>query len=63
MATLDLPTIFDKVLAETKQSRFYLIGHSMGTTVPFAFLSKNHTYDDKVRTLIPIILRKAGTPE
>lgn len=49
MAELDLPTVFDKVLNETQQEKFYLIGHSMGSTVPFSFLSGNHSYDDKVR--------------
>lgn len=49
MAEVDLPCVIDKVLTETGQSKFYLIGHSMGTTVAFAFLSQNHYYDDKVR--------------
>lgn len=48
MAEIDFPTIIDTVLNETKQSKAYVIGHSMGTTIPFASLSENHSYDDKV---------------
>ena len=48
MAEKDLPTALDKVLGETDQPKVYLVGHSMGATVPFASLSENHFYDDKV---------------
>ena len=48
MAEQDLPAALDKVLSETNQPKVYLVGHSMGATVPFAFLSENHFYDDKV---------------
>ena len=51
-ADTDLPTVIDKVLNETKQSKFYLHGDSMGGTIGFAFLSENHSYDDKVRPRI-----------
>lgn len=48
MAERDLPTVLDKVLHETNQPKVYLLGHSMGGTIPFAFLSENHPFDDKV---------------
>ncbi|XP_003747430.1 lipase member K-like [Galendromus occidentalis] len=47
MAERDLPTIIEKVLEVTQQSKFYLIGHSMGCTITFAYLSQDHSYDDK----------------
>lgn len=54
MAELDLPCIIDKVLSETKQSKFYLIGHSMGTTIAFSLLSSDHSYDGKVRQMYSV---------
>ena len=48
MAELDLPAVLDKVLKETSQTKIYLAGHSMGATVPSAFLSENNSFDDKV---------------
>ena len=47
-ADRDFPAILNKVLSETEQPKIYLAGHSMGGTVSFAFLSRNHSYDDKV---------------
>ena len=48
MSELDLPTAIGKVLDETKQSKFYLIGHSMGSTIPFAYFSQFHKFDKQV---------------
>lgn len=48
MAKYDFPTMVDFVLNETNQSKIYLNGNSMGNTIPIAFLSRNHSYNDKV---------------
>lgn len=48
MAERDMPAVLDKALETTKQAKMYLAGQSMGGTVLFAFLAKNHNYDDKV---------------
>lgn len=48
MADRDFPCVLDAVLNTTNQPKVYLVGHSMGGTIAFAFLSGNHSYDDKV---------------
>ena len=48
MAKIDFPAIVDFVLKETNQSKIYVTGNSMGCTIPFTFLSSNHSYDDNV---------------
>ena len=53
MAKIDFPTVLDFVLKETNQSKIYLTGNSMGGTIPFAFLSRNHSYDDNVSLIRP----------
>lgn len=50
MADFDVPAFLDKIVEVTKQDKIHLIGQSMGTTILFAFLSENHTYDKMVST-------------
>lgn len=58
MADYDLPSVIDFVLAETRKPQLYIVGHSMGTTIPFAMLSTMPAYNLKVRAyfaLSPVV--------
>ena len=59
MAEYDVPAIFDKIMEVTNQKKIHAIGQSMGTTILFAFLSENHSYDDKV-DIVYYLLRLMG---
>lgn len=39
MAERDVPAALDKIFNVTKQEKVFVIGHSMGATILFAFLS------------------------
>ncbi|XP_015782068.1 lipase 1 isoform X2 [Tetranychus urticae] len=54
MATIDLPTIIDYVLDETKKETVGYIGVSRGGTTMFALLSDKPEYADKVKPFIAL---------
>ena len=55
MAEQDLPAVIDKILSETNQPKLYLVGHSLGGTAIFAFLSEEHYDDEKVNSTIQFV--------
>lgn len=54
MAQFDMPAIIDFVLKKTGFSQTHYIGHSMGTTIPFAMLSTQPQYNNKLRSLMAL---------
>ncbi|XP_073832449.1 lipase 3-like isoform X2 [Musca autumnalis] len=51
IASTDLPTMLDYVLAETQQSSLHYIGHSQGCTIVFVLLSTLPQYSEKFKSL------------
>lgn len=60
MADFDLPASVDFILNETKQSKLYLTGDSMGGTIVLAFLSEHHSYDSKVSLIEQLFSRSSS---
>uniref|UniRef100_T1JHQ4 AB hydrolase-1 domain-containing protein n=1 Tax=Strigamia maritima TaxID=126957 RepID=T1JHQ4_STRMM len=54
MAQQDLPHSIDYILNFTKHEKIILSGHSMGTTVGFALLSSQPSYNHKVAGYLPL---------
>ncbi|CAL4072034.1 unnamed protein product, partial [Meganyctiphanes norvegica] len=54
MAKYDLPAMLDYVLEQTDVEKVRYIGHSMGTTVFFALMSSQPSYQDKVSSMIAL---------
>uniref|UniRef100_T1JNX6 Lipase n=1 Tax=Strigamia maritima TaxID=126957 RepID=T1JNX6_STRMM len=54
MAQQDLPHSIDYILNFTKHEKIILSGHSMGTTVGFALLSSQPSYNHKVAGFLPL---------
>lgn len=55
MADRDFPAVLDFIFAETGQEKINIVGHSMGGTIPFAYFSQNHTYDDRVSPIFTLL--------
>ncbi|KAK4298232.1 hypothetical protein Pmani_029415 [Petrolisthes manimaculis] len=51
MGYYDLPAVIDYVLTTTEHSKLAYVGHSMGTTMFFAFLSSRPEYANKIRVM------------
>lgn len=49
MARYDLPAVVDYILTTTKASYIYYAGHSQGTEIIFAALSRNFTLASKIK--------------
>ncbi|XP_024883675.1 lipase 3-like isoform X1 [Temnothorax curvispinosus] len=52
IGTKDLPAMFDYIFNYTKQKDLYYIGHSMGVTELFTFLSSKPEYNIKIKMAI-----------
>jgi pimeloyl-ACP methyl ester carboxylesterase len=66
VGTKDLPAMIDYILKYTDQKDLYYIGHSMGTTSLFAFLSTKPEYNIKVKMVIclsPVVFWIEVSPE
>lgn len=58
---IDLPTMIDYVLANTRFNRLHYIGHSQGTTAFFVMASERPEYNNKIllmQALAPIAYMK-----
>ena len=51
MAKYDLPTIVNFILNKTGQPSLYYAGHSQGTLIPFAELSRNKELAQKIKAV------------
>ncbi|GIY22139.1 gastric triacylglycerol lipase [Caerostris darwini] len=54
MAEYDHPAMIDFILNKTGQEKLSYIGHSQGTTSPFAMLSDKTEYNDKLKIFIAL---------
>jgi len=54
MAEYDLTAFIDFVLSKTDQSSLYYVGHSQGTTMAFALLSKRPDYHEKIKLFVAL---------
>ena len=54
MAMIDMPAITDYILQNTEQPSMIYIGHSMGTTISYAFLSTKLDYNEKIKMVISL---------
>ncbi|XP_011301866.1 lipase 3 isoform X2 [Fopius arisanus] len=52
ISTMDLPAQVDFILEKTGESKLTIIGHSMGTTLSYIFLSEKPTYNNKVNLVL-----------
>ena len=48
MANYDLPAMLNYVLNVTGREKLFYVGHSQGTLIAFARLSRDHVLADKV---------------
>lgn len=51
IGVIDLPTMIDYVLEQTKYEKLHYIGHSQGTTSFFVMASERPEYNDKILSM------------
>lgn len=54
MGKHDLPSIVDYILSVTGQVKLSYVGHSMGTTMFFIFVSERPEYNDKIKVMFAL---------
>jgi lysosomal acid lipase/cholesteryl ester hydrolase len=54
MGVYDLPAVVDYIINATGEQKLYYIGHSMGTTMFYVFLSERPQYNDKIRAMFSL---------
>lgn len=54
MAMYDLPAIIDYIGSVTNQQKMIFIGHSLGTTIFFAFIASHPQYNDRFHAMIAL---------
>jgi lysosomal acid lipase/cholesteryl ester hydrolase len=54
MGVYDLPAVVDYILKTTGEQKLYYIGHSMGTTMFYVFLSERPQYNSKIRAMFSL---------
>jgi lysosomal acid lipase/cholesteryl ester hydrolase len=54
MGIYDLPAVVDYILNVTGDQKLYYIGHSMGTTMFYTFLSERPQYNGKIRAMFSL---------
>ncbi|KDR18742.1 hypothetical protein L798_07396, partial [Zootermopsis nevadensis] len=54
MGVYDLPAVVDYIVNTTGEQRLFYVGHSMGTTMFYAFLSERPQYNGKIRAMFSL---------
>ena len=54
MAKFDLPAIVDKILSVTGAQQLFYVGHSQGTEIAFAQLSRDPVFASKVKMFVAL---------